>query len=261
MESRVDKAVEQEALVLEFIEEHQLFLEEDDLSYSVLCRMYVQGAELLKSLSNDLLQRKDPTIKAVELLVAAIDDPHCSAGTIRKREKEYERLLGEFNGVKVVHDLLEHFVDETKTRLDAAYEENGTPKKSAESPLVVTDEATPKVLPQLPWWKRLLGVHQEASSEPRESTLTPSQADSDREDYEKILIWYEQNLEVLEKAVAGRQRGEPGDWQQVINELRGRMNWCDRNMDAIEQRNAEIAGSGLVTKRRNLFAWYSEISS
>jgi hypothetical protein len=240
----MDKVANREAQVSQFIEENWEVLEDPELGPDAAQRLAIQTVNLLVPLMNEVTDTLNDATKAANLLADAINDPHCSAGEVNEHEKEHRRLGAKRERLQALQDRLLDFHQEVGCARpeDRARIETRVPVK-------------------IPWWKRLLGVHQEESSEPRESTLTPSQVDSDREDYEKLLTWYEQNLEVLEKAVAGRQRGEPGDWHQVIDELLGNMNWCDRNMDAIEQRNVEIAGSGLVTERRDLFARYLEISS
>jgi hypothetical protein len=227
----MDKVANREAQVSQFIED-------------AVHRLNIQFVNLLVLLRNELTDTLNDASKAANLLADAINDPHCSAGEINKREKEHRRLEAKRERLQALQDRLLDF-----------HQEVGCARPSDRARIET------RVPVKIPWWKRLLGVHQEEFLAPRKYTLTPSKAESDREDYEKLLTWYEQNLEVLEKAIVGRQRGEPGDWQQVIDELRGNMNWCDRNMDAIEQRNVEIAGSGLVTERRDLFARYLEISS
>lgn len=139
--------------------------------------------------------------------------------------------------------------------------ENDTPKR-------VEEQA------KFSWWKRILGIHQEVPSEAprsvRESPTTPSPLESDPEDYQKLLDHCEELLVQLEGLF--RTRGShpvaydikldlPERWKETYETLTSKMAWCDRNMDAIEERNAEVAGSGLVARRRNLAARRSEVDS
>lgn len=139
--------------------------------------------------------------------------------------------------------------------------ENDTPKR-------VEEQA------KFSWWKRILGIHQEVPSEAprsvRESPTTLSPPDSDREDYQMLLKHYEVLLRELRNLFRTRDSHPvaydikpdlPERWKETYETLTSKMAWCDRNMDAIEGRNAEVAASNLVAGRRNLDARRSEVDS
>lgn len=250
----MDKVAEQQAIVDEYIEDARSVIEDPEAGHASLSKVGHSGAQLLTSVSEEAVAAINRTTDTVNRMKAAEKDPHCSAGKVRGLEKKVKQLETEHEAMKALYARLSEFMDEVQARLHEYEPEQEESKPQAEVP---SRPETPK---KLPWWKRLLGVHQAQAPEPRESSVKPFQVQVDREDYEKLLTWYEQNLEVLEKAVAGSQRlGEPGDWQSVFSELLDNMAWCDRNMDAIEQRNAEIAVNELVSRRKDLAARRDEL--
>lgn len=96
------------------------------------------------------------------------------------------------------------------------------------------------------------------ASERQGSLPTP---ESDSEDYQKLLHHYQQLLEVLEDIYSSRgvhcyayqvEPDLPRRWAAVYVKLTRKMAWCDRNMDAIEQRNVEFSDSELGNRRKDL---------
>lgn len=275
-----------------FIEENKELLEDPETSSDVLGRIYEHGTDIIVAFGKayeDAVAEELPLAKRYN---EAQTNTSLSPKELQKREVPYKRAkekaaqryaaFERFKGfMEQVNELYEvrreeeqagavrqdfdeddnHIADlPNAQQMRSIGEEEG--RKMAEGMQVELSKHSAAPGP-VPWWKRLLGVHQERPSEAprsaREAPTTPSPLASDPEDYEKLLTWYEQNLEVLERAVAGRQAGEPGEWSQVVDELLGRMAWCDRNMDAIEERNAEVASSELAGRRKNLVSRRSEL--
>lgn len=120
------------------------------------------------------------------------------------------------------------------------------------------------------WLKRIAGVHQEAPA----PVPTP---ESDRADYQTLLEHYEDVLKALEDLCATRGRHPvayeidlvlPGRWEETHETLTNRMAWCDRNMDAIEERAPELKALGYYSateprwhRRRDLWARRSEVET
>lgn len=272
--SRVDREAEEllDQQAQTFIEENKELLEDPETSSDVLGRVFEHGTKIIQELGQayqDAVKEELPLSKRYN--EAQIDDS-LSPKELQKRELPYKSAkkksaerLAAFERFKVFTDKVrecqeakrdqewveEQHCERTNYEVVQAYEDALRDEHAVRSA-----KGTPK---KLPWWKRLLGVHQETSSEAREWPTTPSQAISEREDYEKLLTWYEQNLEVLERAVAGRQSGEPGDWKFVIDHLLGRIGWCDRHMDTIEGRNADMAAGELVERREGLASRRAEL--
>jgi hypothetical protein len=76
--------------------------------------------------------------------------------------------------------------------------------------------------------------------------LAENHSESNREDYEKHLSLYEQNLEVQERTVTTRQEHETvydGDpemvtrWQETYDKHPGEITWVERNIYLPKQRN------------------------
>jgi hypothetical protein len=282
-----DDVAKQEALVAQFIEENRPILEDPEVGSSTLQRMYVHGAELITPLGKKVEAAAGRATKAANSLTAAMNDPRCPAGTVNKREKEYKRLLTKHDRLLAAFNRLNEFGIEVKKRLDNEFNESGERVAPATVPefeiQTFTSEATTELEQPSPnvaephsaeprsWWQRIFGGRSdsptpEGPTEPPE----PSQPHSDREDYEKLLGYYQENLEVLEKTVATRQEHEHvyaqrpdmvERWQKTYAKLTEDMDWADRNMDFIEQRNADIATSELVKRRENLATRRDELET
>lgn len=122
----------------------------------------------------------------------------------------------------------------------------------------------------LSWLQRIIGIHipdhpSKDSPELQGSLPTPQ---SDHEDYQKLLYHYQELLEVLEDIYSSRgvhrhayqvEPDLPRRWAAVYVKLTRKMAWCDRNMDAIEQRNAEFRDSELGSRRRDLTSRRQEL--
>lgn len=256
--SKVDKLTEQEAAVSNFLKEHRTLLKDPELSDTVLETIFVQGAELLKSVSDDMTRMKKTTVDAINSLTEALNKRPRVASKIARREKKYEHYIARFDRMEKAFNELESFVTEVKARRDG---EELAPKLD-----VVQAKRRPVtryVVGEIPWWKRLLGIHQEAPSEAprsaREAPVTPSEAEGDNRDYEKYLGYYDQVLIHLESMV--RMRAQDGDnytpeqdqrWKAQWDTAVDNMAWADENMDAIEERNPEIVWDELGDRRRDL---------
>jgi hypothetical protein len=299
--AKVDKVAEQETAVAEFLQENKPLLEDPELGPDAAQKLALQISSLILPVADALTAKLNEATRAADLLAAAIRDPHCSAGKTSKREKEHRRLHAEVERLRALQEQLLDFQVEVEAIRQNIREPKEVQQESEDSKQLETD--FPKV-PQaharklkphimlsrtsnkLPWWKRLLGVHQEESldtptlhpgtpvheysllSGPRESPLKPSEAETDRRDYEKFLDFYSQVLTHLENMVRVRAQDaedytpeQDQRWKAQWDEQVDNMAWADDNMDAIEDRNAEVARSELVERRENLASRRDELDS
>ncbi len=76
--------------------------------------------------------------------------------------------------------------------------------------------------------------------------MAENHSESNREDYEKLLSLYEQNLEVQERTMTTRQEHETvydldpemvRRWQETHDKLAGEIAWVERNIYLPKQRN------------------------
>lgn len=156
MKVKVDKVAEQEAIVLEYIEDARSVMEDPEAGEASLAKVGRLGAALLDSVSKEAVAAINRTTDAVNHMNAAAKDPHCSAGKVRGLEKKVKQLETEHEAMKAVYACLSEFMDEVQVFLHE-YEPAELQEESKPQAEVFERLKTPK---QLPWWKRLLGVHQ-----------------------------------------------------------------------------------------------------
>ena len=160
-EPETGKAERQEAAVSAFVHEHRPILEDPEAGYSALSRVYTGGADLLSVVSSHSVEVANLTTDAANRLTAAINDPHCSAGKLNEREKEYARLKAETERLATTFGRLDAFLGDVKARLDTEFDEKGerppSVAKAQEPPSVAPDRTTPPES-RSSWFRRLLGA-------------------------------------------------------------------------------------------------------
>lgn len=90
-----------------FIEENQELADDPTLGQSAAQRLLQETTNLLVPLMNEVTELLNRTERAANNLTNALSDPHCSAGKVHKREKEYERLKAQREELRRRQDELE----------------------------------------------------------------------------------------------------------------------------------------------------------
>ncbi len=85
--------------------------------------MYTGGADLLRVVSSHRVEVTNRTTEAANRLIAAINDPHCSASKVDKREKEYTHSKAETERLGTTFAGLYAFLCAVKTRVDTEFDD------------------------------------------------------------------------------------------------------------------------------------------